>query len=227
LRRYLWASDFLSAAANEKGGRRKRCNVSPRVSSLADDTGGEELPDDAKIELFYGHHQDFVWRNARRLGCADEWVDDAVQEVFLVAARRLSELQPDSNVRGWLFAIVVRVAQRMQRDRGRYRARLQRYSETRLGDHSASPEASSGAAHTLRQLLGRLDEPKRAVVILIELEGMTSSEVGRALGIPQGTVDSRLRAARQQLAVWIEELRLTEVKEGTQPGRASASSKKC
>jgi RNA polymerase sigma-70 factor (ECF subfamily) len=191
--------------------------VSPRVSSFTADTRVEELPDDAAIELFYREHQDFVWRNARRLGCADEWVDDAVQEVFLVAARRLSELDPDANLRGWLFAIVVRVAQRMRRDRGRYRARLQRYSETRLGEHGASPEASSGAAHTLRQLLGRLDEARRAVVILIELEGMTSAEVARALGIPQGTVDSRLRAARHQLAAWIEELRVAEAAGGTPP----------
>jgi RNA polymerase sigma-70 factor, ECF subfamily len=120
-------------------------------------------------------------------------------------------------VRGWLFAIVVRVAQRMQRDRGRYRARLQRYSETRVGEHSASAEASRGAAHILRQLLGRLDEARRAIVILVELEGMTSAEVARALGIPQGTVDSRLRAARQQLAGWIEELRVTEAEKGAQP----------
>jgi RNA polymerase sigma-70 factor, ECF subfamily len=189
--------------------------VSLRVSSLGADAGARELPNDDAIELFYRDHQDFVWRNARRLGCADEWVDDAVQEVFLVAARRLSELDPQANVRGWLFAIVVRVAQRMQRDRARYRARLRRYSETRAGEHRASAEASSGAAQALRRLLGRLDEAKRAVVILIELEGMTSAEVARALGIPQGTVDSRLRAARQQLAGWIEELRIAEAAGGT------------
>jgi RNA polymerase sigma-70 factor (ECF subfamily) len=191
--------------------------VSPRVSSLTADTGVNELPDDAQILLFYREHQDFVWRNARRMGCADDWVDDAVQEVFLVAARRLSELPPDANVRGWLFAIVVRVAQRMQRDRGRYRARLQHYSEACAGEHSASPEASSAAARTLRQLLGRLDEARRAVVILIELEGMTSAEVAQTLGLPQGTVDSRLRAARQQLATWIVELRMAEAAGEAQP----------
>jgi RNA polymerase sigma-70 factor, ECF subfamily len=188
--------------------------VSPQVSSLAAGGGITDLSDDASIELLYREHQDFVWRNARRLGCADEWVDDAVQEVFLVAARRLQELGAEANVRGWLFAIVVRVAQRMQRDRGRYRARLQRYSETLAGDHSASPEASSGAARTLRELLGRLDEARRAIVILIELEGMTSAEVARVLGIPHGTVDSRLRAARQQLATWIEQQRAAEAELG-------------
>lgn len=172
----------------------------PRAASLSTGADSKDRQDDASILLLYREHQDFVWRNARRLGCADEWVDDAVQEVFLVAARRLSELGGESNVRGWLFAIVVRVAQRMQRDRGRYRARLQRYSEARGEPHVASPEGQRSAAEQLRLLLGELDEARRAIVILVELEGMTSAEVARVLNIPQGTVDSRLRAARKQLA---------------------------
>ena len=176
--------------------------MSPRVASLAAGVESKE-PDDAAVERLYRQHQDFVWRNARRLGCADDWVDDAVQEVFLVASRRWVELDAESNVRGWLFAITVRVVQRMQRDRGRYRARLQRYSETRSEPHAASPEGSSAAAAQLRQLLGRLDEARRAIVILVELEGMTSAEVARVLSIPQGTVDSRLRGARKQLAEWM------------------------
>lgn len=150
-------------------------------------------------ELLYQQHHEFVWRNARRLGCADEWVDDAVQEVFLVVARRLPELGPDSNVRGWLFAIVYRVVQRMRRDRARYRARLDRYSETGPQTQVGSPETSSQAARQLRDLLARLDEARRLVIILVELEGMTSAETAAVLGIPHGTVDTRLRAARKQL----------------------------
>jgi RNA polymerase sigma-70 factor (ECF subfamily) len=153
---------------------------------------------------FYREHHAFVWRNARRLGCDDEWVDDAVHEVFLVAARRLREFAGDSSLRTWLFAILFRVVQRMQRDRARYRARIRRYSEVRAGDSAASVEERSEAAEYLRHLLSRLDEQKRVVVILIELEGMTSAEVGRALEIPQGTVDSRLRAARRQLEKMME-----------------------
>jgi len=199
-RRLGSGSVFLSAKPNEKRPERECSGVSPRAASLSGGVESKETPDDASIQLFYREHQDFVWRNARRLGCADEWVDDAVQEVFLVAARRLGELDSEPNIRGWLFAIVVRVAQRMQRDRGRYRARLQRYSETRSSEHVASPEGQRVAADQLRQLLGQLDEARRAIVILVELEGMTSAEVARVLSIPHGTVDSRLRAARKQLA---------------------------
>jgi RNA polymerase sigma-70 factor (ECF subfamily) len=167
----------------------------------------------AGAEQFYRQHQNFVWRNARRLGCADDWVDDAVQEVFLVAVRRMSELDAESNVRGWLFAILVRVVQRLLRDRGRYRARLRRYSATSPTDRVDSPEGQSHAARMLRDLVARLDETKRVIVILIELEGMTSAEASRVLGIPQGTVDSRLRAARRQLARWIDQQSSDETQE--------------
>jgi RNA polymerase sigma-70 factor, ECF subfamily len=159
----------------------------------------EAAPVDDAVARLYREQQPFVWRNARRLGCADEWVDDAVQEVFLVAARRLPELSAASNVRGWLFAIVFRVVQRMQRDRARYRARIHRYSETRSDGRAASPEETSGAARELREALLLLNDTQRVVVILIELEGMTSAEVAKVLGIPPGTVDSRLRAARREL----------------------------
>lgn len=160
---------------------------------------------DAAIEQLYREQHAFVWRNLRRLGCADEWVDDAVQEVFLVAARRLHELTVESNYRGWLFAIAYRVVQRMHRDRARYRVRLRQYAETRLDERVPSHEDSSQVARQLRDLLGRLDEAKRVVVILMELEGMTSAEVAAILSVPQGTIDSRLRAARKQLKSLLEQ----------------------
>lgn len=159
---------------------------------------------DAAVERLYREQHAFVWRNARRLGCADEWVDDAVQEVFLVAARRLDELTPESNVRGWLFAIVFRIVQRLQRDRARYRARMQRFGETQGDAQQRSHEDASQAARHLRQLLAQLDDAKRVVLILVELEGMTSAEVAAALGVPQGTVDTRLRAARRRLQELLE-----------------------
>jgi RNA polymerase sigma-70 factor (ECF subfamily) len=173
--------------------------VSLRVAGLAAFAAGRDVDEHGPVVALYREHQAFVWRNARRLGCADEWVDDAVQEVFLVAARRLSEIDADANIRGWLFAIVFRVVQRMQRDRARYRSRIHRYGQTRQELHAESPEAASHAARQLRELLSQLNEARRVIVILVELEGMTSAEVATLLGIPQGTVDTRLRAARKQL----------------------------
>jgi RNA polymerase sigma-70 factor (ECF subfamily) len=180
---------------------------------IADAASEQARLDEAIAELYREHHA-FVWRNARRLGCADEWVDDAVQETFLVAARRLFELTPESNQRGWLFAIVFRIVQRMQRNRARYRTRMHLFAEAQGDDASApSPEDRGQAARQLRDLLSRLDEARRVVVILMELEGMTSAEVAALMSVPQGTVDSRLRAARKQLKQMIEQDRVAE---GTQ-----------
>lgn len=149
-------------------------------------------------ELMYREHFAFVWRNARRLGCSEEWVDDAVHEVFLVATRRLDEFQGRSSIRTWLFAITFRVVGRMSRDRARRRAHVARYASERP-DLVADAARETEAAHYLRQLLLKLSEPQRVVLILAELEGFTSQEIADTLAIPAGTVDSRLRAARLQL----------------------------
>jgi RNA polymerase sigma-70 factor (ECF subfamily) len=176
--------------------------VDLRSSEAKIGTGGRQAATGA--ESLYREHHAFVWRNARRLGCGDEWLEDAVHEVFLIAARRFPEFENRSSVRTWLFAIVLRVVQRMKRDRARYVSNVQAYSRATADEWAASPEARSESARYLRSLLTRLDEARRIVVILVELEGMTSVEVAEATGTKQGTVESRLRSARQRLQRMIE-----------------------
>jgi len=150
-------------------------------------------------EALYREHYGFVWRNARRLGAADDWVDDAVHEVFLVATRRLAEFEGRSSAKTWLFAITFRIVQRLKRDRARRHQHASRYErETESPVRNAAEE--NEAAEYLRYLLGLLPDAQRVILILVELEGFTSAAVAESLGIPAGTVDSRLRAARTQLA---------------------------
>lgn len=160
-------------------------------------------------EALYRENYGFVWRNARRLGVGDDWIDDAVHEVFLVATRRLAEFEGRSSEKTWLFAITFRVVQRLKRDRSRRRQHSARYEQ-----EAPSPVANAAdeteAAHYLRYLLGLLTEAQRAILILVELEGFTSAAVAESLGIPAGTVDSRLRAARAQLAKVNERERLRD-----------------
>ena len=151
-----------------------------------------------RAEALYREHFAFVWRNARRLGCSDDWVDDAVHEVFLVATRRLDEFEGRSGLRTWLFAITFRVVGRMRRDRARRQAHIARYAvEQPVAIADAARETE--AAQYLRRLLLELNEAQRIVLILAQLEGFTSPEIAETLGLPVGTVDSRLRAARLQL----------------------------
>lgn len=160
-------------------------------------------------EALYRENYAFVWRNARRLGASDDWVDDAVHEVFLVATRRLAEFEGRSSAKTWLFAITFRVVQRLRRDRVRHEqhtARFVREAGAPVGNASHTNEA----AQYLRYLLALLPDAQRVVLILAELEGFTSAEVAEALGVPAGTVDSRLRAARAHLARVVERERLRD-----------------
>lgn len=151
------------------------------------------------LEAVYRQHSAFVWRNARRLGCDGESAYDVVHEVFLVVGQKLDGFQQRSDIRTWLFGITYRVVQRHRRDHARYQKRLHAYAIENGRQLASGPHAQSAASEYLRHLLGQLDECKRAVFVLSELEGMTATEISESLGIRLGTVNSRLRAARAQL----------------------------
>ena len=141
---------------------------------------------------------DFVWRSARRLGVSALHLDDVVQEVFLVVHRRLAEFEARSSLKTWLFAITRRVV-------GDYRRSARRKPSEPIGNYE--PEASASCladarlardedARLLYALLDELDEDKREVFVLAELEQMSGPEIAEALGDNVNTVYARLRAAR-------------------------------
>ena len=114
------------------------------------------------VEALYRENHAFVWRNARRLGAQEDWVDDAVHEVFLVATRRLHEFEGRSSVKTWLFAITFRVVQRLQRDKfrqQRHTARYVREQPPAVVDAASETER----AEYLRYLLALLPNPQRAI----------------------------------------------------------------
>lgn len=162
-------------------------------------------------DVYRAHHR-FVWRSVVRLGVPEERVADAVHDVFIVVARRLHEYEGRAKIRTWLFAIALRVAQGIRRDRAREfrrRERLEREPRPPL-----EPHARADAARTLRDLLQQLDESKRAVFIMAELEGMTAPEISAVVGCKVNTVYSRLRLARTELQRMIDKGRDREGGEG-------------
>lgn len=147
------------------------------------------------FEVVYQEHFDFVWRSLRRLGVPDSAIDDAAQDVFVVAHRALPRFRGESSVKTWLFAIAFRVARKH-----RPAAASEPLDAEVLADPAArSPQDATleeEARKLLYRMLGTLEEERRAVFILAELEGMSAPEIAEALGVKLNTVYSRLRLAR-------------------------------
>jgi RNA polymerase sigma-70 factor, ECF subfamily len=146
-------------------------------------------------------HFDFVWRSLRRLGVEDAMLDDAAQQVWIVASR--GENIRVETARSYLFAIAMRVASDMRRS-----ARRRRHvsDEARVaGAADDAPLADerldrARARVVLDRILDAMPDDLRVVFVLYELEQLTSPEIAEALSIPLGTVSSRLRRAREIFA---------------------------
>jgi RNA polymerase sigma-70 factor (ECF subfamily) len=143
-------------------------------------------------------HFDAVWRALKRLGVPDGGVDDAAQQVFLVASRRLDEIATGGE-RAYLLGVALRVASEARRTVRRRREVLMEETE------EAIPEAGRPLEELLdekraRQALGgylaSMPDEMREAFVLFELEEMSAPEVAAALGVPAGTVASRVRRAR-------------------------------
>jgi RNA polymerase sigma-70 factor, ECF subfamily len=140
----------------------------------------------------------FVWRSLRRLGVPHAEVDDAVQEVFLEARRRLDDMRPGTES-GFLFRACTFVAKRVRR---RF-ARRREVSDDGLvssADARANPEqhaVQSEAREALQLILDTMPDDYRAVFVLYEMEQLTTAEIAATLELPEGTVSSRIFRARR------------------------------
>jgi RNA polymerase sigma-70 factor, ECF subfamily len=163
----------------------------------------------ARLEGLARENFQFIWRSLRRLGVAQDGVDDAVQQVFEVAARRLGEIEAGRE-RAFLFKTALLVAQAARR----LSARSQRLVEDdALGacpDPLPNPEELADRLRhraLLDTILDALPPETRPVFVLFELEELSTLEVARVLEIPVGTVASRLRRAREEFLAQAKRLR--------------------
>jgi len=170
----------------------------PPIPARARRSEAPALPVALDFTAVYDEHFAFVWRSLRRLGVHDRLLDDAAKDVFIVVHRRLGEFEGRSTLKSWLFAIARRVAHDHRRRVGR-KERTEELPET-VADHGATPAAGAERAEAVRvlhEILGSLDDDKREVFMLAELEQMTVPEIADAIGANVNTVYSRLRVARQ------------------------------
>ena len=168
----------------------------------AEDAAREDAAQAPPFEAVYDEHVDFVWRSARRLGIDEASVDDVVQHVFLVVHRRLPTFEGRSSMKTWLFGILVHAAAEHRRTARRKRPHeagapdVETLIDTRV---AADPERvleRAEASRVIDMLLASLDEEKRIVFVMAELEDMSAAEIGDVMGLDPKAVYSRLRAAR-------------------------------
>ncbi|AGP34476.1 RNA polymerase sigma factor [Sorangium cellulosum] len=172
------------------------------VSAAPDDAARGAPLDFVKV---YRKLFPLVGRTVRRLGVDPSAYEDVCQEVFVVVHRRLPEFRGRSSLKTWVFGIVANVVQAHRRS-------LRRQSPAHRGTGeivdpeqltapaNLSPYEAMTRAETARvvhDLLASLDEEKRVVLLLAELEEMPAAEIAQEIGVNINTVYARLRAARQ------------------------------
>lgn len=144
-------------------------------------------------------HADFVWRVLQRLGVAPSDLEDLLQEVFVVAHKRAASFDGSSRATTWLYGIALRVtAGYRRRARARREDLREPPPEVAAADNPEEDVARGEARATLARILDRVDLDKRAVLVMFELEALSTEQIASELGIPVGTVHSRLHHARKQ-----------------------------
>jgi RNA polymerase sigma-70 factor (ECF subfamily) len=153
---------------------------------------------DQRVRGLVSHHLDAVVRTLAKLGVPNGALDDAAQQVFVVATSKLPGIEIGRE-RPYLLGIAVRVASHARRT-------ISRRRESALDDEPAMPEPGllpdqlldeRRAYARLESIIAELPDGMREAFVLFEIEELAAGEVAEMLEIPVGTVASRVRRARE------------------------------
>lgn len=144
---------------------------------------------DAYADLVAEHYAPVYRFCARRIG--PNAAEDAAQETFVSAQRSISRYAGSSSFGTWLFGIANNVCRTLSRRRKLEINTMRAWSE------ASAPEGESTLVdrEVLRRALGKLSDEHREVVLMHEVEGLAYGEIAEVLGVPVGTVKSRLHHA--------------------------------
>lgn len=152
------------------------------------------------FDAIYEAEFEYVYRVLTRLVGASE-AEDLVQEVFLVVHRRLPEYRGDARITTWLFRIAYRVAgAHVRRERLRRRFLSLFGIEAKVRAPLANNAEDLAEVEGVHLALQRLSFEKRSALVLHEVEGWSCEEIAESVGVPVGTVHTRLHHARRDFA---------------------------
>lgn len=190
---------FFTLVEVERFGETRR--VSARATLSAAGSVAPEL-DATTVKGIYEEHARFVWLTLQRVGVQPTDVADLAHDVFVIVHRRIATFDHSSRMTTWLFGICLRVAANYRRRRHRT------LSEAALRVHATDEVIQVPADELLarrqakadaERVLARLSLEKRAVFVMFEIENLSCHEIANLMGIPIGTVYSRLHGARAQI----------------------------
>lgn len=177
----------------------ERERTSPAVLALS--AAVTESPANRRVGLLAREHAPALGRFLRYLGVAPSDVEDALQDVFIVAHRRLIETPDATEAPGpWLRGVAVNVAR--NRARSSHRSRVEFVEEAPEMIDARTPEAEVAAERDRRRLLrllSALNEEHRAALVLFEIEGRPMKEVATTLGIALPTAYKYVTSAQTKL----------------------------
>jgi RNA polymerase sigma factor (sigma-70 family) len=157
-----------------------------------------ERHEEAAFATLVNRHGPLVWGVCRRLLNQHD-AEDAFQATFLVLLRKAASIQHREMLASWLYGVAHQTALRARRTMARRRVR-----EKQVVDMPEPAATEHDLWNDMQPLLdrelSRLPEKYRVAMILCDVEGKTRKEVARQLGLPEGTVGSRLARARAMLA---------------------------
>lgn len=149
-----------------------------------------------RLERMFQDHHGFIWRLLRRLGLGPDAAADLVQQVYLIAAERLDDIRPESE-KAFLFGTAVRLSRSLSRRERRCQLEedmdVRQAAATRIEEIADQRRAVTMMDH----ILAKLEPDLVTVFVLFELEELSTAKIAELLQIPNGTVASRLRRARE------------------------------
>lgn len=156
-------------------------------------------------------HATYVWRTLRFMGVRDSDLEDACQEVFIVVCKKLHSFEARSSLKTWLRGICLRKAAAYRR-----RAHVRNEVPVAHPQETLAPDCPEQTLKQRQQLavlhraLDTLDDDKRAVFVLYEIEELPMKDVAEALDCALPTAYSRYYAAREQVTAFVRRSVLTD-----------------
>jgi RNA polymerase sigma-70 factor, ECF subfamily len=152
----------------------------------------------AVFQEIFQSHRDQVFALCCRLCGSTPLAEDAVQETFVEVYKGLPLFRGEASLATWIYRVAMRAALRL-----RARARRAQHAPIDAAPVASDPEAALAARDDVRAVqsaLEALPAEQRVVVALFSIDGLSHGQIAAILGVPEGTVWSRLHKGRKALA---------------------------